>query len=179
MISYADNATENGAFVPVMVPSALVPEVLRLIADRLDTPAQPASAADEDMTHVWPIEKLRKFSASRVKTALIVSEVLDYLAERPDVPVPTSELMTATGRTTTGLRAAWIKLAPHLEKHYGDPTWPLIKTRGPAIDLPSKETYYTIVGEQAVLWKQVRGKEGQTEQGNGIWDEAQRRAGRA
>lgn len=87
---------------------------------------------------------------------MIVSEVLDYLAERPDQPVPTSELATATGHTYSGLRAAWVKLARHLEKHYGDPSWPLMSARGPAMDPPLKETYYTIVGEQATRWKQVR-----------------------
>ena len=156
MTNFAETPTERAAFVPVMVPNALVPEVLRFIADRYDTPVHGVTAEAEDRTYVWPIEKLAKFSASRVKTVVIVSEVLDYLAERPDQPVPTSELAMATGHTYSGLRAAWVKLSRHLEKHYGDPTWPLMSGRGPSVDLPLRETYYTIVGEQAERWKQVR-----------------------
>ena len=157
MSDFPDATTETAAaFVPVMVPKPLLAEVLRFIADRYDSPTASPVAEVATPTFVWPIEKLAKFSASRVKTVVIVSEVLDYLAERPDQPVPTSELAKATGHTYSGLRAAWVKLSRHLEKHYGDPAWPLMSVRGPSVDLPLRETYYRITGEQADRWKLVR-----------------------
>lgn len=162
-------------YVSVMVPVDLVPMVYRLIGERYsDGGAGSARSSDvaavetepdsveafEDGLEVdartWSVEKLEKLAAAKYTTTKRLTLVMDCLAKRPGQPVPTSELVEATGFTRTELKAVWTKLTRHLNAHYEGAPWPVHAVWGPRADLAFDEVYYSVGAEQARRWIEAR-----------------------
>jgi len=156
------------------VPQALLPRFNREIERYLGlTPSagdEPVgspilSETEETEKHdrdVWTDDLLSQFAATgrRGGAIGIVVRVMDICAERPEEPIPTSELLRLLephGVQRGQLKMAWTHLSRHLKSHYRHNRWPLTGEWGPSIGRASSEVYYHLSTARAQQWKRLRG----------------------
>lgn len=156
------NISEEFTFIAV--PNKHVPAVYRFIAelterDDLVEPDSLVPAETQSGTPFWTLEKLALFASDRSKTAVIMGEILDLLADRPERRLTIDELAKETERPRSQIKMIWTHLGRILRARYGTKDWPVTakwavhmtpRPEGPNV------VYYWLTDEQAELWKQAR-----------------------
>lgn len=151
-------------YIAVPVPTGLVPEVMRLIVDRLEEETGlavlAAAPGDGDAAASpgdgWSREDLARLRASSIATAATVSAMLTALADAEGDWLTTSELVELTGIDRGRIKNAPAQLTRHLAKHYGGKPWPFEAIWGPHLGAgyPS-EVHYRVSGAVAERWREV------------------------
>ncbi|SCL13969.1 IclR helix-turn-helix domain [Micromonospora nigra] len=157
----------------VAVPTAYVPDVVRLLAEleaeRRPVPAPessrpPRAAAPrhgprpQHRGGQWPVEQLRRFSRGRSSTHRTVIAVLDTLAADPGRAFTLTELAAATGMPREKLVGAFAGLTRLLKAHfeYERHGLPFARITGRPDGSPN-DVSYLVTKKQAASWQRVRG----------------------
>lgn len=144
-----------------MTPTPPLPTPRSPVSEREDL-AEPDSlvpAEAQASDWLWPFEKLIQFANDQSKTALIIGEILDLLAGRPERRLTIDELAKETERPRSQIKMIWTHLGRTTRARYDTKTWPLTAKWSANMD-PRPEgpnfVYYWLTDEQAELWKQAR-----------------------
>lgn len=152
----APDSVQAPAFTYVAVPIQHVPAVYTLLAE---LSAAEATAAERTALGGlrWNDDDLHRLARGEVKTTQIVSEIMDILADNPDVPYAPTELADLTHRTPSQLSTLGTHISRHLAAHYKTTNWPFEAIEGK--DMTPRRSgaiYYLLTGAQAEQWKRVR-----------------------
>lgn len=155
--------------VPVYVRASQLQAVYAFVAGLGDTPAAAAGTeggadleellADEladGQAGPWSDADLTRIATSKLRSLVGVSAILDRLAAEPGVRVSTEDLLTTTGMTHGGQRAALSSFTRHLRAYFPGNRWPMNTEWGPKLGLDA-QVYYSMPADLAEQWQRVRG----------------------
>lgn len=148
----------------VAVPTAYVPDVVRLLAEleserrTVAAPRQRHGPKPQHRGSPWPVEQLRRFSRGRSSTHRTVIAVLDTLAASPGSAFTLTELVAATGMPREKLVGAFAGLTRLLKAHFEYERYglPFARITGHPDGRPT-DVSYLVTKKQAASWQRVRG----------------------
>jgi len=126
----------------------------------LETPAIADLATEDERDALITDDLLADIAKGSKKTTVIISEILDILAEAPEKPVNLAELADRTGRTLSQLQTVWTHLTRYMRARFGHKHWPVRMRSGYRFEPPigGDEVYVWVTDDVATRWRAVRGK---------------------
>ena len=150
-------------FINVPVPSGLVTDVMRFIAERSGLPAvsykENAEESAASLPSVpWSRTDLAKLYATPAASTRTVSAMLTALSEVTPKWLSTSELEALTGIDRRNIKGSLSAFTRHVKAHYGRTNWPMVFQWGPqiSVDYPA-EAHYQVGEGLAETWREIVG----------------------
>jgi hypothetical protein len=121
--------------------------------------AEPVAVAPSAEKVPWTVAEHKQFRSGMTLMHKRIVPMTDLLADNPEKPYPTSDLVKHLGVTREQLRGSLSALTRHLKAHYGHSDWWLRWEYGHNLG-PSynHETYYFMDSDKAAVWNKARGQ---------------------
>jgi hypothetical protein len=121
--------------------------------------AVPEEEEDRDINALYSNAVLADIAAGTTKATVIISEIMDVLAQRDGQPANLHDLAKITGRGISQLQTVWTHLSRYLKARYGHKRAPIRSRSGYRFDPPigGDEVYYWMSPAISTRWRALRG----------------------